>query len=138
MKIFRKNEINVLKYLKGRNQKLNFYAKKGFAEIDNILGNKKLNKKFDLNEIKFPDVDENLSNLLSEMEKDNSTDGSLNNLNQFIHQKDEVIFINNTEKLEFLKKIKLGDLIVLNNQYLAKCLAINNKINTFVIFDNIK
>ncbi len=138
MKIFRKNENNVLKHLFARNQKLNFYAKRGFAEIDNTIGNKKLNKKLDLNEIKFPNDDENLSNLLSEMEKDNSTDENFNNFNQFITQKDDVIFINNTEKLDFLKKIALGDLIVLNNQYLAKCLAINNKINTFVIFDNLK
>lgn len=138
MKIFRKNEINVLNNLLRRNQKFSLFTIKGFAEIDNTIGKKKLNKKLDLNENKFPEIDENLSNLLSEMEKDLSTDKNINNFNKFITQKDDVIFINNTEKLDFIDNIKLGDLIVLNKKYLAKCLAINNKINTFVIFDNIK
>jgi len=137
MKIFKKNEINVLKSLFRKNLRFNFYNKKGFADLDNTLGNKKLNEKLNLNEDKYPDIDENLSNLLNEMEKDFSTEGEFKSFNQFITQKDEIIFINNTESLDFLQNIKLGDLIVLNKQYLAKCLAINNKINTFVIFDNI-
>ncbi len=138
MKIFKKNEIILLKNLFRRNQNFNLNNKKGFAQIDNTLGNKKLNKKLGLTDNKFPDIDENLSNLLSQMENNDSADEDFNTFNQFITQKDDVIFINNTERLDFLKTLKLGDLIVLNKKYLAKSLAINNKINTFAIFDNIK
>ena len=140
MKIFKKNELSFLKKIFSNNKKLQIFKLQNFSETVNPNSKKTLTKKLNLDENKFPNLDENLSNLLTEMENDNSSsaDNSKVNFNQFITQKDDIIFINNHEKLELFKDIKLGDLILLNKKYLAKCLAINNKINTFVIFDRIK
>lgn len=138
MKIFKKNEISTLKNIFRKSIKFCKLNTKTFSDNNNNISTKQnISKKFKIDENKFPSIDENLSNLLNEMEKDDSNK-DLNNFNEFIVQKDDIIFINNTDKLEFLKNIKLGDLIVLNKKYLAKCLAMNNKINTFVIFDRIK
>jgi hypothetical protein len=138
MKIFKKNEITTLTNLFRKNIKYTKFNQKLFSENNNNNSIKQeAAKKFTLYENKFPSVDENLSNLLNEMEKDDSNI-NLDNFNQFIVQKDDIIFINNTDKIECLKNIKLGELILLNKKYLAKCLAINNKINTFIIFDRIK
>jgi len=138
MKIFRKNEIKILRNFFRNNNFLNKLIFQSYSEIDNFTGKKNINKKLKLDENKFPEIDENIANLLTEMEKDDSYLENSKNLNEYITQKDDIIFINNTDKVEILKQIKLGDLINLNKKYLAKCLAINNKIYTFVLFDRFK
>ena len=138
MKIFKKNEISFLKKLfLNKNNPIKISTKNiiDFKKTNNKLNAKNLN----LNENKFPTMEENISNLLSQLEKENSF-GSPDSLNQYLTQKDDIIFINNSnnEKIKCINNIKLGEVILLNGKYFAKCLAINPKITTFVLFDKIK
>ena len=135
MKIFRKNEI--LKIKNYFSQIKNISILKYFS--DSSKENKQktkntLNKKINLNENKFPKPEENISNLLNEMEKETNK----NNYNSNIIQKEEILFINNLNNIEAMNDLKLGELILINNQYPAKCLSLGNKINTFALIDRIK
>jgi hypothetical protein len=142
MKIFKKNELKNFFIKKYKNYKSGKITNKSFSENKNIKQQQQQqNSKLRINntqEDKFPKIEENISSLLSELEK-NSLEEDKNldqNLNNYMEQKNEVLFINNN--LSLLENIKLSDLIILNKTYVAKCLAVNNKVSTFVLFEKIK
>jgi hypothetical protein len=142
MKIFKKNEFKsfLIKIYKNKNNKLGLIINKSFNDKEKINIPQQQNSKLRINnteEDKFPSIEENISSLLSELEKNSLEDkNKTQNLYNYIEQKNEILFINNN--LCHLENVKLSDLIIINKTYVAKCLAVNNKVSTFVLFDKIK
>ena len=126
---------NEIKKLFGKKY-YNFVDSKYFKNFSKIAKKRTENSK----QNDFPSIEEDVSNLLRELELNTFNEINENlekeNLNDFINQKNEVIFINN--KLKQLENIKISDSIIINKKHLAKCLSINEKISTFVLFERLK
>jgi hypothetical protein len=105
------------------------FNKNIFTNIHNINLNKsfaiKNNIETKIND-KFLREDENLSSLLDHLQIGPKT-------NYTFLQKDEALFINSQNTL--LENIKLGDLISINDKYIAQCHAIKENLVTFVLID---
>lgn len=140
MKNLRRNDFfifnnSVLNLRRNYKLKYNYSTSK-----NNVIKKHNEMKKLNLAENKFPSLEENIVNLLNEMETEKETNQTkISKLNRLLIQKDNIIFINNNiQKVDLFRNLTSGDLILINKKYLAKCLALNDKMSTFVIFDKIK
>jgi hypothetical protein len=91
------------------------------------------NIKANLNKEKFPNEEENIANLINEfMSQKSENQSMISNLENYVIQKDDVVFISNFSKDKILSNIKLGQFLVFNEIFLAQCIAIKENLLIFI------
>jgi len=91
------------------------------------------NMKSNLNKGKFPKEEENIANLIKEMMTQKSENQStVSNLENYIIQKDDIVFISNFSKDKILSNVKLGQFLVFNEIFIAQCIAIKENLLIFI------
>ena len=82
---------------------------------------------------KFPNEEENLGNLLKELSNPiKDTNMNISAYENYLIQKDNVIFISNFSNNHTLVNMKLGQFIIINLNCIAQCTAIKENLLIFI------
>jgi hypothetical protein len=82
---------------------------------------------------KFPTEDENIANLINElMTPKSENESNISTMQNYVIQKDDVVFISNFSNHKILSKIKLGEFIEIDGKFFAQCITIKENLLIFI------